>query len=211
MVMSADRGNYIVTFTGRAFYPMDPRPEEISIYDIAHALAHTCRFGGHVREFYSVAQHAVLCSYLVPLEFALQALHHDDTEAYCGDMVRPLKSMLPAYQAVEAKIWCAVADKFKLPLALNPLVKNADHIMLRSEQRDLMHESPIDGERFGYGDDETPRLSQTIAPWNAKLAREGFMRRHKELLSPGVRELRFSVVWPVRKNSTVISPGPSVE
>ena len=67
----------IVTFTGELFCPLDPDPSKINIEDVAHALANSCRFTGHVRKFYSVAQHSVLCSMLVPNELRLTALLHD--------------------------------------------------------------------------------------------------------------------------------------
>jgi hypothetical protein len=181
--MSNPRGNYIVTYTGRAFYPMDPRAEDVSILDIGHALGHLCRFNGHVREFYSVAQHAVLASYLVPLEFALQALHHDDAEAYIGDMTKPLKAHMPAFQAVEATLWRrAIAPKFGLPFRLDPSVKRADMIMLRTEQRDLMPPSPYpEDEGNTYGDHTTPRMVWEIIPWSPEVARREYIKRHNYL------------------------------
>jgi hypothetical protein len=85
------RGDWMQTFTGRAFYPLDPRPEDIDPVDIAHALSLICRYGGHSSRFYSVAEHCVLMSHAVAPEHALWALLHDATEAYLGDMIRPLK------------------------------------------------------------------------------------------------------------------------
>lgn len=82
------------TFSGRSVSLYDPTPEMICIEDIAHALSHVCRFGGHTREFYSVAQHSCLVSYLAPAEWRLAALMHDATEAYLGDVIRPLKNIL---------------------------------------------------------------------------------------------------------------------
>lgn len=70
-------GDWIQTFTGRQFWPLDPQPDHIDIADIAHALAHDCRFGGHCRRFYSVAEHSVLLSRAVAPEFRLAALMHD--------------------------------------------------------------------------------------------------------------------------------------
>lgn len=85
------RGDYFITFTGKKFYFSDPLPEMICLADIAHALAHQCRFGGHAKRFYSVAEHSVLVSYLVPPHLALKGLLHAAAKAYYGDIVRPLK------------------------------------------------------------------------------------------------------------------------
>ena len=89
--MAARKGDWIQTFTGRAFYVLDPRPEDVDIEDIAHALSMQCRFAGHCREFYSVAQHSVTASWLVPPEDALWGLLHDAAEAYVVDLPRPIK------------------------------------------------------------------------------------------------------------------------
>ena len=51
---------FIETYTGRAFYPLDPDPSAVSIIDIAHGLSLQCRYGGQITSFYSVAQHCVL-------------------------------------------------------------------------------------------------------------------------------------------------------
>src|ERR1700724_2684254 len=83
-------GGWQQTFTGRRFYPLSPRVEDVCIEDIAHALSNICRYGGHCREFYSVAQHCNMVSDWMP-EFKLEGLLHDSPEAYIGDMVRPVK------------------------------------------------------------------------------------------------------------------------
>jgi len=99
---SAD--GWFLTASGKRFWPLDPRPEDICIEDIAHALSHICRFGGHVREPYSVAQHSVIVSMIVKPENALYGLLHDAAEAYAGDMVRPLKRGMPAYRSIESAV-----------------------------------------------------------------------------------------------------------
>src|SRR5690348_18006267 len=85
----------IHTFTGRTFCPLDPKPEDIDIQDIAHALSCQCRFTGHSRKFYSVAEHCVRVSLLVSPDLQLAALLHDASEAYLSDVARPIKR-LPA-------------------------------------------------------------------------------------------------------------------
>lgn len=78
--------SFIKTFSGKHFYYDRINKDDIVINDIAFSLSNICRFAGHLSHFYSVAQHAVLCSQLVPQEFAFEALMHDATEVYCQDI-----------------------------------------------------------------------------------------------------------------------------
>jgi 5'-deoxynucleotidase YfbR-like HD superfamily hydrolase len=135
-------GDWFQTYTGIQFWPLDPRPEECLIEDIAHALALQCRFNGHCKYFYSIAQHSVLVSKIVKPENALWGLMHDAAEAYVGDMVRPLKSSQPFFREVEAKVMAAICDKFGLPRQEPSEVKKADDIVLMTEKRDLLVTSP---------------------------------------------------------------------
>lgn len=93
----------------------NPHPDQIHIEDIAAALAKICRFGGHVKRFYSVAQHCCLVANLVPAPLMLEALLHDATEAYCGDVIKPLKVLLgKVYEEIEARFKAPIVDKFSL-------------------------------------------------------------------------------------------------
>lgn len=172
---SWQRGNWMQTFTGRQFYPLAPRPEDIDIIDIAHALSMQCRYNGHVRHFYSVAQHCVLISSLVSPENALWALLHDATEAYVGDMIRPLKLHMPDYQAVENRVMLAIAEKFGIEPSMPPDVKAADSRILLDERDALMGEPAgdwaIDGDPFGIG----------IDPWPPSTAEVHYLHRFAEL------------------------------
>lgn len=85
----------ITTFTGKLVNLFKPDPKLICLEDIAHGLANTCRWNGHTKTFYSVAEHAVRVSRLVPKGKRLTAIFHDAEEAYWGDIVSPLKMMLP--------------------------------------------------------------------------------------------------------------------
>lgn len=147
------RGNWMQTYTGRRFYPLDPRPEDVDIADIAHALSMQCRYNGHVRRFMSVAEHCVLLSRLVAPEHALWALLHDATEAYVGDMVRPLKLHMPVYRAVEDGVMVAIAQKFSIDPAMPAEVKHADSRILLDERAALLGEPAGDwevpGQPFG--------------------------------------------------------------
>ena len=92
--MSERRGDWIQTYLGIQFWPLDPRPEEVMLFDIAHSLSNMCRFTGHCREFYSVAQHSVIVSQNVPREDAAWGLLHDASEAYMT--MRRLESFIDA-------------------------------------------------------------------------------------------------------------------
>jgi hypothetical protein len=94
--VSKTRGPYIVTYTGRRFHFLDPKIDEISIEDIAHALSNVCRFTGHTKRFYSVAEHSCLVSALC--DNRLEGLLHDASEAYMSDLSSPLKMLVPDYK-----------------------------------------------------------------------------------------------------------------
>ncbi|QKX44275.1 hypothetical protein HPE42_20935 [Escherichia coli] len=92
--------SYIQTLSGKKFDYLNSTTDDVEIEDIATALSHICRFSGHLPEFYSVAQHSVLCSQIVPPEFAFEALMHDAAEAYCRDIPAPpesIASRLPSH------------------------------------------------------------------------------------------------------------------
>jgi uncharacterized protein len=141
-------GNWMQTFSGGRFYPADPRPEQISIEDIARALSRLCRYAGHCEQFYSVAQHSVYVSAFVPVEHQLTALLHDATEAYLVDIPRPLKRMLPAYELIEDNLWRVIASEFGLPAEMPQCVKDADNAVLLAEKAQILKASepwPIPG------------------------------------------------------------------
>jgi len=96
-------------------------------------------FGAHN----SVAQHSVLVSQLVPPAVALQALLHDASEAFMGDMVNPLKKHMPDFKAAEVVLENVIAERFNLPTRMDPRVKRADLIALATERRDLMQAPPM--------------------------------------------------------------------
>ena len=116
----------IKTFTGHYIDVFNPKPETITIEDIAHALSNTARWGGHTEYFYSVASHSLWVADNVPLEFQLEALLHDGTEAYIGDMPKPIKMYLPDFNKLEKNLDIAIRNKFGLPLIISSIVKQAD-------------------------------------------------------------------------------------
>lgn len=126
------------TASGITFYPLDPRPEEILIEDIAHHLARICRWGGAVRSFYSVAEHSVLLSWHFEErgepDMAKWALLHDAAEAYLGDVVRPLKPYFTEFGRFEAHLEKMIWQRFGLEGELPAAVKAADTAILGDER-----------------------------------------------------------------------------
>lgn len=94
----------IQTYTGRFINFVDHTNNFYSLEDISHSLAHLCRYTGHCDTFYSVAQHCVLASYLVPKVLAFETLMHDRIEAYMDDMSSPLKNLLPEFKKIEKSL-----------------------------------------------------------------------------------------------------------
>lgn len=138
-------GHWMQTISGRRFYPLDPRPSEIFIEDIAYALSNVCRFGGHCSRFYCVADHSIRVSRAVAenggtTDEILCGLLHDAAEAYIGDMVWPLKQApeMKAYKTIEHGIEAAIAVRFGVPFPNPAIVKKCDLILLSTEKRDLM-------------------------------------------------------------------------
>jgi hypothetical protein len=168
---------WIQTHSGRRFCPTSPNPKAIVIQDVAHALAMQCRFSGHCRKFYSVAQHSVLVSHICDSQDALWGLLHDASEAYLVDVPRPLKrsGKLQGYIEFEAKMQEAVCRRFGLPLKEPPSVKRADQALLATEARDLM--SPLHPD-WDWPIEPLPFL---IEPWEHQRAKDMFMKRFFEL------------------------------
>ena len=168
---------WIQTYTGVRFTPTNPNPDAIVIQDIAHALSNQCRFSGHVKQFYSVAQHCVLVSYICNFEDAMTGLLHDATEAYLVDVPRPLKrsGKFDSYLEFEEKMRLAICNRFNLPLIEPSSVKKADELLLYTEARDLM--SPL---RKDWHQNASP-LPFKIEPLNPTDAKHLFLNRFYEL------------------------------
>ena len=131
----------IRTFTGLLVRPLRLRPDDIVLTDIAHALSNLCRFTGHTREFYSVAQHSVLVSRLCAPADALYGLLHDASEAYLCDLSRPVKyhDAFARYRTLEAGLQARILAAFDLAPTVPASVKRADDLALHAELRDLMN------------------------------------------------------------------------
>jgi hypothetical protein len=166
-------GDWMQTRSGCQFYPLDPRPEDICIQDIAHALSQLCRFGGHCVEFYSVAQHCVMVASILPPELRLAGLLHDATEAYLVDIPRPLKIALPDYQRIEDALHTIIGEKFGVRFD-DPRIKSADNIALVTEARDLLDPAPTDWRLV-----EIP-LDVAISPMTPHFAQQAFLKTFTE-------------------------------
>jgi hypothetical protein len=179
-----------ITVTGNYFNFETPELSAFGIDEIAHALSHVCRFAGHTYRFYSVAQHCVLASRIVPPQHALAGLLHDATEAFLGDVTRPLKQLLPDYKAIEKRVESAVLARFGLP-GLPPCVKEADLILLATEQRDLM---PPHDDAWFLIEGVTP-LVERIAPMTPFQAKEEFLDRYFEIIGAKLMDSPDDQEW----------------
>jgi uncharacterized protein len=168
---------YVSTFSGNRFYPLEPRIDVVAIEDIAHGLAYQCRFNGQTREFYSVAQHSLIVASLVPIELRLAALLHDAAEAYLGDMVKPLKVLMPEFADLEDKVTAIIAGAFAIDFSEYGPIKRADLIALATEKRDLM---PHSAERWAYLDD-VRALPGPIVAMSPEQAKQAFLDQFAEL------------------------------
>lgn len=169
-------GDWIETYTGVQFWPLDPRPDDIRIADIAHALANQCRFTGHCAQFYSVAEHCVRVSNAVPRQHALWGLLHDAAETYLVDLARPLKRLpeFAVYREIEARIMHAVCTRFGLPAEEPAEVRHFDAVLLATEARDLMPR------RHPWEALPEP-LPEPICPWTAETAEARFREQFIDL------------------------------
>ncbi|MGY2800366.1 uncharacterized protein ACVWV0_004642 [Ewingella americana] len=168
---------WLTTFSGQHLDFSNPNVLAFNITDIAQGLSHECRFAGQISDFYSVAQHSVLCSMIVPPAFALEALLHDAVEAYCKDIPAPLKRLLPDYQRIEDSMDRLIREKYDLPLQMSSVVKEADLIMLATERRDL----EVDADNHWPMLDGVAPADVRIFPLNPSQARAEFLRRWEHL------------------------------
>lgn len=170
---------WIRTYSGGQFFPLDPMASEIRIEDVAHALSHLCRFTGHCRDFYSVAEHSVrVANYVLDRTWrtpgheslVLEALLHDATEAYLNDLATPVKHQpdLTGYRVAESKLAHEVALRYGLMVPQDPLITKADHVLLATEARDLLPPGTL------WTPEEEP-LHETIRPWTSKVARQQYL------------------------------------
>lgn len=170
--------SWVVTLSGNRFSILKPEPDAIRIEDIACALARQARFNGHTRFFYSVGQHSCLGAQVSPTkEVALQMLFHDATETYIGDLVSPVKALLPDFEIIESRIHWAIAKKFGLEFPAPKIVKQIDRRLLATEVRDLITK---DLKSWSIREDEP--FDFPIIPWQPEVTEARFLELARELM-----------------------------
>jgi hypothetical protein len=176
-------GPFLQTVSGRRLNPFEPELDQLDPGDIARALGNLCRFGGHSRVFYSVAQHSVIVSELVEqrggdAEDVFAALMHDASEAYLGDMPHPIKHRSPlgaAFKTAEEHLEQAIRERFRIKANV-PEIKRADRALLATERRvfstENWHWPELDG---------VEPLDLELRAWPPEEASAAFARRYAEL------------------------------
>jgi len=178
-----DKRGRFLTHTGNEIDIRNFRIKDVEVEEIAHSLSLVCRYGGHCRTFYSVAQHAVLVARYIedlgyPVEVVLAGLHHDDSEAYLGDVIRPLKQLLPKYKEIEEYFEGKIAKAFKIPFPYPPIVKEADMAIFRQEVEDCKWDEPDD---------------PVIVPWTWRRAKREYLKMHERLMNQRIKESEIAV------------------
>lgn len=171
---------WIETFTGKKFWFTNEDPAEVDIEDISHALSQMCRYTGHCKRFYSVAEHSVLVSRITG---NLEGLLHDASEAYLADIASPVKQLLPEYKALEERIMRKIAKAFGLSEGFDkrPDVKMADWSMLKTEAGILL---PSKGKEWFFPPDVEESVDVPLG------------------LNPETAELEFLANYERLKNAT---------
>lgn len=216
------KGDWIQTSTGRAFFVLDPLPEDVDAVDVAHGLAAEPRFNGQTPAGpYSVGQHSILVSLRVEAlatdlrfdeatirDLAFVGLIHDGAEAYCKDIPRPLKRDLHGYEALEARILACVAERFGVaayfgaPVALPAIVKRADDEVLVAEAA-VLH--PEDTRPIPWGlraESAGPEFEAAALPWAFEDVKRIWLERFEEL--GGVE--RAVAFWAARAPEVTCAP-----
>lgn len=173
--------SYIETYTGRRFNPVEPDPMQIVIQDIAHSLAHKCRYTGHTSEFYSVAQHCVIVSNIVPIEFAMEGLLHDAAEAYLPDVAYPIKHNFPILMSVEDKLHAVIAERFGITYPYPEAVTDIDRRITIDEAKAFMTSK---GDWWGHDMDNGCYNGPGIKGFSPKKAKQKFLDRFYEVILP---------------------------
>jgi hypothetical protein len=171
---------FIPTYMGKAVDPIDPDIKDFHIIDIATGLSNLCRWSGQTKTFYSVAEHSLWVSYLVPEHWAIEGLMHDAAEAYVNDIVRCVKKELPLYNEIEKRVMAEICEAFSLydPLLWPDYINAADNDVGNNEIRDLVTNGP---ERYPTCKAET-FIDLTGPRMTPEVAKKAFLERFLKLL-----------------------------
>lgn len=167
---------WIGVYSGGQLHFKDPWPGEIKIVDIAHSIGKLCRYGGHTKRFYSVAEHSVhLAQYIWRTcgqqpQLAFEALMHDASEGYLVDMPRPIKAELSQYKAIEKVLEHHIAREFGLREPRDVRIHEADTRILVDEKAQAMNPTA-----HSWGVDGLEALGTTVEFWTPELAPQKFL------------------------------------
>lgn len=194
------RGSWQQTYTGQQFYALDPRTDEIHLEDLIIGLSRENRYARQTIRPYYVAEHSVYVSIAagqlardmnldasVVLDIERQGLLHDGSEAWIGDIPRPLKRQraMKAYRKIEAKWEHCVNERFNIvPTDLSSrLVKEADNRVVLDEIRELMNDPGMWQRTNRY---------PVLKPLGIKI--QGLNSKQAEMM---FRD-RFNKLWPLK-------------
>lgn len=172
-------GNCIRLSSGPWFNYDDPENSKFKLIDIARGLSNTCRFGGQLKQFYSVAEHSVRCAklalhqYDLPCDVVSAVLLHDASEAFCCDIPRPLKLMLKEYKPIEASVQAAIYKRYGLLEVAEQnmgVIKEIDNRLLKNERNYFFKDDGIKWE----GEDEVKNIEETPQPFSPTTAMMAF-------------------------------------
>ena len=194
-------GDYIGTYYGGRFWVEDPRIEDVVLEEIAHAISLNCRFNGHTKHLWTVAQHSLLVTDLlmsgdisgvgegdIKYTIGLIGLLHDTSEGYMSDIPRPFKKTLEDYLEIEGMVQTTIYEAFGLDRKFTEdpdildLVKTADDLALHIEAAVLM--DPCD-DWLGWGDFKNPLIDKwkdKIVIENPQVVKGKFIKKAIELM-----------------------------
>ena len=177
------RGPYIMSISGNRIYILDDPARDLKLSDIAHSLGMQCRYGGHTREFYSVAEHCTLLSDYAATELGdarLAAwLHfHDAPESVCQDLVGPAKRVLIDYRGYERGVVDSFCKHFPLVRGHDgQSVRNLDRQIMTDEMVQAMHVDP----KIETWMNPAP-LGVTLQFWPPRVASRRWFNRAREYM-----------------------------
>lgn len=178
--------DWMLTHSRRQVWPLALKHQDVNLKDIAASLSKQCRYNGHVDRFYSVAEHSVRISYALQQKghdtmTALIGLHHDDSECWLGDQIKPLKNAMEqkgfSFKPFELEIEQKVSERFGLTWPWPEVIHEFDRKIVRDEKEQLKQGGP-EWDAFGI---PAEGLGITLECWDWQKAERMFIARHHEL------------------------------